>query len=70
MPVDRREMSVVTMRLRNRTMHAADLLQAEKGEVDLFVETVVEPDGRVSTVRLLGGDEERARPIVEALRYE
>jgi hypothetical protein len=53
-----------------RSRDLADLLQAEKGEVDLFLETVVERDGRVSTVRLLGGDEERARPIVEALRKE
>ncbi len=53
-----------------RDASLTDLLEAEKGEVDLFVETVVERDGRVSTVRLLGGDEERARPIVEALRKE
>ena len=40
------------------------------GEGTLFLETVVARDGSVSTVTLLEGDSEQARPFVDALRHE
>lgn len=46
-----------------------DLLQG-LGDSSFFVETVVARDGTVSTVTLLDGDFQMARPILEALRHE
>ncbi|HXB53764.1 MAG TPA: zf-HC2 domain-containing protein [Vicinamibacteria bacterium] len=43
---------------------------AGMNEGTLFLETVVARDGSVSMVTLLGGDFERARPVVDALRRE
>ncbi len=43
---------------------------AGMNEGTLFLETVVARDGSVSMVTLLGGDSERARPVVDALRRE
>lgn len=40
------------------------------GEGTLFLETVVARDGSVSSVSLLGGDTELARPVLDALRRE
>ena len=54
---------------RPRPGHALpERLLADMGEGTLFLETVVARDGRVSTVTLLEGDSEQARPLVEALR--
>jgi hypothetical protein len=39
-------------------------------DAPLFLETVVARDGSVSAVRLIGGDEKRAEPFVEALRQQ
>jgi hypothetical protein len=39
-------------------------------EGELFVEAVVGSDGRVSTVTLIEGDSELARPYLDALRHE
>lgn len=46
-----------------------DLLEG-LGESSFFVETVVARDGSVSTVTLLDGDFQMARPLLEALRHE
>jgi hypothetical protein len=43
---------------------------AEMNEGTFFLETVVARDGSGSMVTLLGGDSERARPVVDALRRE
>lgn len=43
---------------------------AGMGEGTLFLETVVARDGSVSTVTLLGGDLEQARPLLDALRRQ
>jgi hypothetical protein len=49
----------------------SDGLMNDLGEdAAVFVETVVARDGRVSAVRLLGGDEKQAEGIVEALRQQ
>jgi hypothetical protein len=41
---------------------------AGMGEGELFVETVVGSDGRVSTVTLIEGDSQQAQPYLDALR--
>lgn len=43
---------------------------AGMSEGTLFLETVVARDGSVSTITLLNGDSERARPLLDALRRE
>ena len=48
----------------------AGLFDHMEGEDSLFLETVVARDGRVSAVRLIGGDEKSAEPFVEALRQQ
>jgi hypothetical protein len=52
---------------------AGDALPAsvltDMSEGTLFLETVVARDGSVSTVTLLEGDSEQARPLVDALRH-
>jgi hypothetical protein len=40
------------------------------GQDTLFVETVVARDGSVSAVNVIGGDSEKARPVVDAMRRE
>ena len=47
-----------------------DHVLTEMAEGTLFVETVVARDGTVSTVTLLTGDSQQARPLLEALRRE
>jgi putative zinc finger protein/TonB-like protein len=47
-----------------------DHVLTEMAEGTLFVETVVARDGTVSTVTLLNGDSDQARPLLEALRRE
>jgi hypothetical protein len=49
---------------------ASDALLAGVGKDSLFVETVVARDGTVSTVTVLEGDAERARPLLDALRRQ
>jgi hypothetical protein len=48
----------------------SDRLLASIGEGSLFLETVVARDGSVSTVTLIDGDSEAARPLLEALRQQ
>ncbi len=48
---------------------SADLL-GDMGEGTLFLETVVARDGSVSTVTLIEGDLEQARPVLDALRQQ
>ncbi len=48
---------------------SADLL-GDMGEGTLFLETVVARDGTVSTVTLIAGDVEQARPVLDALRLQ
>jgi hypothetical protein len=49
---------------------AVGLLDDVGEDAPVFVETVVARDGRVSAVRLLGGDQKHAEAIVEALRQQ
>lgn len=56
-------------RVRARGDFPAQFL-AETGEGTLFLETVVARDGSVSTVTLLEGDRELARPLLDVLRRE
>lgn len=49
---------------------AEDELLAAAGADSLFLETVVARDGTVSTVTVLGGDAERAAPLLAALRQQ
>lgn len=56
-------------RVRDRDS-GSDHLLAEMREGTLFLETVVARDGSVSTVTLLHGDWEQARPLIDALRRE
>jgi hypothetical protein len=53
---------------RGDTVPESVLAAMEEGTV--FLETVVARDGSVSTVTLLGGDSEHARPLLDALRRE
>ena len=56
---------------RSPTVHSlSERALVGMSEGTLFLETVVARDGSVSTVRLLDGDSERARPLLEALRRE
>jgi hypothetical protein len=48
---------------------SADLL-GDTGEGTLFFATVVARDGSVSTVTLIDGDKEQARPVLDALRQQ
>jgi Putative zinc-finger len=48
---------------------SADIL-GDTGEGTLFLETVVARDGSVSMVTLIHGDQEQARPVVDALRQQ
>ncbi|MBI3931905.1 MAG: zf-HC2 domain-containing protein [Acidobacteria bacterium] len=56
-------------RIRSRGVLPDDALAA-MGEDSLFIETVVARDGSVSTITLLDGDSERARPLLDALRSD
>jgi len=56
-----------------RKVQSADALAdhlTTAGPGDVFVETVIGSDGRVLDVRLIGGDRERAQPLIDALREE
>ncbi len=59
---------VTVPRIRSRVT-PADLV-LESGEGTFFIETVVARDGSVSNVTLLDGDQEAARPFVDALGRE
>jgi len=48
----------------------SDVRPSELDEHTFFLETVVARDGSVSDVTVLGGDQEAARPFVDALRKE
>lgn len=48
----------------------AGLFDELREDDPLFLETVVARDGRVSAIRLIGGDEKQAEPFVEALRQQ
>src|SRR5262249_33648109 len=48
---------------------SADIL-GDMGEGTLFLETVVARDGSVSMVTLIQGDQEQARPVLDALRQQ
>jgi hypothetical protein len=48
---------------------SADML-GDTGEGTLFFATVVARDGSVSTVTLIEGDKEQARPVLDALRQQ
>jgi hypothetical protein len=42
----------------------------QMGQINIFVEMVVDRDGRVSAVRLLDGDSYRAAPVLDLLRHQ
>jgi hypothetical protein len=46
------------------------LLDRNRAQGTVFIETVVARDGSVSAVTVIGGDSEMARPVVDALRRE
>jgi hypothetical protein len=57
--------------VRERGVAPSDLGQAHEGNV--FIETVIGPDGRVARMRVLAGNGEGARPLMAALsrdRYD
>jgi putative zinc finger protein/TonB-like protein len=59
---------VAVPRARSGSSYGA--LLGDTGEGTLFLETVVARDGSVSMVTLINGDQEQARPVLDAVRQQ